>query len=221
MITVGVIILNLAGFPAIAADKDVVEIREAMDATVRDLPQGKRAWPDYLREFGFRYDKNPSYGKMADVVSNRFGSVAVRFSDIATNDIQRLMLLSCGWAYDERYYIDYYHLVADLAIKGDITAKDLRWYAVGHRSNKFLDLVARRYGEPRVAQLVDKICQVSPDAKNIDAFRNGTAKRALSQYNGQAVPVLDGKYTTAIFWVVVVVVLCLVCVWIVRKGGCR
>ena len=52
--------------------------------------------------------------------------------------------------------IDYYHLVADLAIKGDITAKDLRWYAVEHRSNKFLDLVARRYGEPQVAQLVDK-----------------------------------------------------------------
>ena len=30
MITVGVIILNLAGFPAIAVDKDVVEIREAL-----------------------------------------------------------------------------------------------------------------------------------------------------------------------------------------------
>ena len=157
-----VVIVILARLAAIAADKDVVEIREAIDATVRDLPQGKRAWPDYLREFGFRYDKNPSYGKMAGIVSNRFGCVAARFADIATNDIQRLMLLSCGWAHDERYYIDYYHLVADLAIKGDITAKDLRWYAVGHRSNKFLDLVARRCDDPRVSQLVDKICQISP-----------------------------------------------------------
>ena len=42
-----VVIVILARLAAIAADKDVVEIREAIDATVRDLPQGKRAWPDY------------------------------------------------------------------------------------------------------------------------------------------------------------------------------
>lgn len=174
---------------AMATDSCVSEIQAAMDATVNDLPHGKRSWPEYLREFGFKYDKNPSYGKMAGIVSNNLTWVGAHFSEIATNDIQRLMLLSCGWAYGESYYVDYYHLVADMTIKGFLTERDLRWYAVGHRSNKFLGLVERRYDEPRVSQLIDKLHQVSTDEKSIVCLRQGGAMKASLRYGGEESPI--------------------------------
>lgn len=153
-------------------------ILDAVDAVEECLPrEGKRSWPEYIIEFGYRYRDNQAYPKMAELVSNNFEYVYANFSDLATNAVQRLILLSGGWAYDEDYYIESYSKILDLAIAGDISEQEFRWFESAGRPLRTTSILAYRYKEPRVREIVYRYLEYSGNTNRCEYILSGNAKR--------------------------------------------
>ena len=96
-----------------------------------------------------------SYGEFSIAVSNCWREALSNFASIATNAVDRLLLLGVGEQFEEDFYIDYMNVVSELKTNGVITASELKWIAWSPRSD-LLTCIRRRYREPKVMMLVDK-----------------------------------------------------------------
>lgn len=160
------------------ADRVDAEIFTAMDAVIENLPkEGRKAWPEYIISFGYPYRANAAYPVLAEIVSNNFEYVYANFSRIATNDLQRLIVLSSGWAYDENYYLVSYSKVLDLARTGWISKREFRWFEwAGMPSHRTSTILVRRYNEPSVREIIYRYQEFSGDTNRCERILSGRAK---------------------------------------------
>ena len=138
------------------------ELRDAFDAYKRTE---KERVIDLigLKEWGI--SPNKEYISFAQMVSNDYKNVFANANSIATNQAERLLVFGVGWQFDEEFYISCLEELADLGLKGEVSAFEVKWYRTASFNAKYINILRVRYKEPRIIELVKKLMQVEPKAK--------------------------------------------------------
>lgn len=118
---------------------------------------------------------DPTYAGFASSISNCWREVLANFEAIATNNLERLLVLGVGKQYGEDFYIDYMGVLSDLRTNGTITAKEFSWARASTRFD-LQSCLFRRYQEPKVIELIDKYKAAMPGRTNYwDSVLSGAA----------------------------------------------
>lgn len=144
----------------------VMAVRTALDGL--DSFCSSNGWDDAVMYEALNFEclrVKPEYGSFAVVVSNSWRDVMSNFATSATNTLERLLVLGVGKNYDEDFYMDYLSSVADLRTNGVITARELLWTRASTRRD-LMSCFIRRYQEPRVRTIVDKMILAEPQHSN-------------------------------------------------------
>ena len=128
-----------------AASNAVSVVRTKIDNCVAALPNNCRGDPGYMREFGMPGELRQPEIELGMSVSNNIESVYMNFSVLATNLVERRLLLASTWRLGDDFYLDCLSRNVDLAIAGVITADDLEWYMRGHRTRRLTYMLAAQY----------------------------------------------------------------------------
>lgn len=150
-----------------SSESRVDSLREQLRLAKTDIPADILR-PAVLGEpmnfvgFSEKYD---SYAAFSHSVSNCWREALENFEVIATNTVDRFLLLGVGEQFGEDFYIDYMNGVADLNTNGVITVSELNWIAWPPQPN-LLTCIRRRYREPKVIMLVDKYKISMPQKTN-------------------------------------------------------
>ena len=117
-----------------AASNAVSVVRTKIDNCVAVLPHDGRGDPGYMREFGLPGELRQSEIELGLSVSNNIEAAYMNFSVLATNLVERRLLLASTWRLGDDFYLDCLSRNVDLAIAGVITADDLEWYMRGAKT---------------------------------------------------------------------------------------
>ena len=109
--------------------------------------------------------REPAYASFADAVTNNWREVLANLGQVATNNLERLLIIGVGLHYDEDFYLDYCSVLCDMHTNGVITADELLNGQASHRYDLNSCLI-RRYQEPKVIELIDKCKAAMPDQTN-------------------------------------------------------
>lgn len=142
-------------------------LREQLHLAKTDIPTDilrPAVLGESMNFIGFS-EKYDSYGEFARSVSNCWREALSNFGLIATNAVDRFLLLGVGEQFDEDFYIDYMDGVVDLNTNGIVTASELNWIAWPPRPD-LLTCIRRRYRESKVMTLVDKYKIAMPQKTN-------------------------------------------------------
>lgn len=175
---------ELSVFAAVgsSASESIAQVRQALVAVVNGLPDRRCGRLDYLKEFGFRKRNTDEYATLARAVSNEYDVVFANFNACATNELQRLVLMSAGWAYDDDYYLRCYSNVLDLAENGLVAVSELRWYNEGSGNERRMNLLSLCYDAPGVSNLVLKLQAITGNTNYCQKVLSGESKQMYLQY---------------------------------------
>ena len=140
----------------------IKEVRSSLDAYIKAKKNGRISLAG-LEEWGI--SPNKEYMTFAQMVSNDYKNVFANVNSIATNQAERLLVFGVGWQFDEEFYIACLEELADLGLKGEVTASEVEWYRITSYNAKYINILRVRYKEPRIIELVKKLMQVEPKAK--------------------------------------------------------
>ena len=99
--------------------------------------------------------ENHSYRSFSDAVSNNWESTLSSLSVVATNNLERLLVLGVGKQYDEDFYVGYMEVLSDMRTNSMISAKEFTWARASTRHD-LMSCLIRRYQEPKVRALLNK-----------------------------------------------------------------
>lgn len=131
----------------------------------------------YLRDaqnFNLGLSGSYPYKTFAIAVSNDWRMMLNNMNSIATNSAERLLILGTGRVFDENRYIDYLDTLATMRTNGVISATELKWFEASSRYDQMSCLI-RRYRQPNIANLVEKLKIALPRTNYWDAILSGTA----------------------------------------------
>jgi len=160
----------------------VANVRSAVSTVVSELPDGNAGTVDYLRNFGIRTRSLQGYQHLVAAVSNNSDAVCSNFNACATNEISRLVLLTAWWGGNDSLYLDGLSRSLDLAIDGTLSREDIDWYRTGHRNERRGNILALRYDEPGITNLVLRYYGYMGETNNCNRILSGEAKRTLLRY---------------------------------------
>ena len=109
--------------------------------------------------------KESAYSSFADSVTNDWREILANLGQIATNEVERLLIIGVGLHYDEDFYLDYCSVLCDMHTNGLITAEELLNGRASHRYDLNSSLI-RRYQEPKVIEIVNKLKLAMPQQTN-------------------------------------------------------
>ena len=118
--------------------------------------------------------QTPHYLGFARVVSNNWRTVLANMNGIATNNVERLLLIGTGRVFDENCYIDYLDELATMKTNGVLTANELECFEASSRYDQ-MSCLTRRYREPRIRALVNKLKVAKPMGGYWDDVLSGVA----------------------------------------------
>ncbi len=159
-----------------AASNAVSVVRTKIDNCVAALPNNCRGDPGYMREFGMPGELRQPEIELGMSVSNNIESVYMNFSVLATNLVERRLLLASTWRLGDDFYLDCLSRNVDLAIAGVITADDLEWYMRGHRTRRLTYMLAAQYDRPGVSNIVLRLMSYTGETNKYEKVLNGEAK---------------------------------------------
>ena len=148
-----VVLLSYFAYCDGVASNAVSAVRTKIDNCVAALPHDGRGDPGYMREFGLPGELRQSEIELGLSVSNNIEAAYMNFSVLATNLVERRLLLASTWRLGDEFYLDCLSRNVDLAIAGVITADDLEWYMRGHRTRRLTYMLAAQYDRPGVSNL--------------------------------------------------------------------
>jgi len=154
----------------------VAQARIALQQCVAALPAGCSGTPEYMMEFGIAGAVKNMLPGLGVIVSNNISSIYQNFSEVATNAVERRLLLASSWRLGDDYYLDCLSRNVDLAINGTITADDLWWYMKGHRTRHLTYLLASQYDGPGVSNIVLRLIAYTGETNKYEKVLSGEAK---------------------------------------------
>ncbi len=158
------------------ATNDVRHIRAALDSL--DYVCATNQWNYRLVEEAMNFERikeSPDYRAFASVVSNDWTLALEHLDELATNDLERLLILGVGKTYDEDFYIEHMGALASMVTNNLVLAEEFSWARASTRFDLQSCLI-RRYQEPKVIALIDKYKAVQPDRTNYwDSVLSGVA----------------------------------------------
>jgi len=176
------IALALAAEMPVWADDVVDRVRASLAVVVDSLPPGRPGTADYIREFGVIRSRLSGYANLVDVVTNNQDFVCTNFNVCATNEISQLMLLSAWWGGDDSMYLNGLSRCLDLTVSGTLSRNDLMWYRFGHRNDRRGCILALRYNEPGVSNLVIRLCNYTGETNYCSRVLSGEARERDARY---------------------------------------
>lgn len=145
---------------------DISCVRTALD--VLDCACATNKWDYWTVEeavnFEWLKDKQV-YREFASVVSNDWSSVLGHLGELATNNLERLLVLGVGKTYDEDFYIEYMGALAGMATNNAVSVDELSWARASTRFD-LQSCLFRRYQEPKVINLIEKYKIAMPQQTN-------------------------------------------------------
>lgn len=162
--------------------ESVEGVRQAIENVVSNLPQRAGGSLLHMKEFGFRNRKTAEYAALAQAVSNAEEKAWVEINNCATNELERMILLSAGWAYDDDYYLKCYSNVLALAEAGVLNLGEVRWFGEGSRNERRMNLLALRYDMPGISNLVFRLQAITGNTNYCQKILSGESKRLYLQY---------------------------------------
>ena len=161
-------VIGLLALATIHAEEttDLKCIRNALDALEAACVSNR--WDYWTIEDAIDFEwfrEESAYRRFALVVSNNWSNAILHLSELSTNDFERLLMLGAGKSYDEDFYIDYIDTIATMTTNNIVSARELSWA----RASKRFDLnscLIRRYQEPKVVELVNKLNVVMPQQES-------------------------------------------------------
>ena len=133
-----------------------VQVRQALNEV--DFLCASNRWDYWTMEEAMNFEwfrTNTVYRSLSSVISNDWEEVLASLPTIATNNLERLLVLGVGKQYDEDFYIDYMGVLSDMKTNNLITAKEFAWARASTRYD-LMSCLMRRYQEPKVIGLVNK-----------------------------------------------------------------
>lgn len=119
--------------------------------------------------------KVPSYAVFANAVTNDWREILANLNEVATNEVERLLIIGVGLHYDEDFYLDFSSVLCDMHTNGVITAEELLFGRASHRYD-LNSCMIRRYQEPKVIELVNKYKTANPQQADYwDGVLSGAA----------------------------------------------
>lgn len=140
----------------------IKEMRDSLDTYIKTKRDGRISLAG-LEDSGI--SPNKEYMNFAQMVSNDYKNVFANVNSIATNQAERLLVFGVGWQFDEEFYIACLEELADLGLKGEVTASEVKWYRYLNFNSRYTNILRVRYKEPRIIELVKKLMQIEPKAK--------------------------------------------------------
>ena len=168
--------MSLAVPPA-AADVDtnaVANLRAMVHDCTTAMPDGIGA--SALGEFGLPSSVKPALDALARAVSNNVGIALADIGTVATNAVERMLLLSAGWRLGEEFYLQSLSTNIDLAASGVISPNELKWFMEGHRSRRLGYVLEMRYDQPGVSNIVQRLQAFTGDTNRCDKILSGEGK---------------------------------------------
>ena len=179
-LTIGVFILACVGMTC--ADDIVSQVCSSVSSVVSALPAGRRGSPSYIREFGVPLKQQLEYQCLVGIVSNNQDSVCSNFNACATNELSRMLLLSAWWGGDDDLYISGLSRSLDLAMNGIVTRDELDWYRRGHFNVRRANMLALRYDEPGISNLVSRLYGFTGETNVYLRVLSGEARISITNY---------------------------------------
>ena len=168
--------LSLFAFCNEATSNIILSVRMKVDNCVAALPNWPRGCPSYMREFGMPSELKLPENELGMSVSNSIDVVYTNFSVLATNVVERRLLLASAWRLGDGFYLDCLSRNVDLAIAGVITAEDLEWYMRGHRTRRLTYMLAAQYDKPGVSNIVLRLMADTRETNKYEKVLSGEAK---------------------------------------------
>ena len=163
--------------PVRACPEDLVtRVRGALSDVAAALPQGRRRTADYLYEFGYKYKSNPHYQTLAVIVSNNLVAVNSNFNACATNELDKLLLLSTAWAFDGAYFLNSLSNDLNLVEQGILSKREFLWARRGSRNVHLLGLIPMEYDSQGVSNLVLRMQHLIGETNYCQRILSGAAK---------------------------------------------
>lgn len=165
-----------------SSEELVSRVRSALTDVATAMPDGRRRMPEYLYEFGYKYKSNPYYLSLSAIVSNNLEAVCSNFNACATNELNRLLLLSTAWAFDGDYYLQCLSNDLELVDAGVLSKREFLWARRASRSVSLLGLVPKNYNRPGVSNLVLRMQQVIGETNYCQRILSGAAREDVINY---------------------------------------
>lgn len=167
----------------VAQTNDVVaDVRMSVSTVVSSLPNGTADTVDRLRNFGVHAKHLRGYQNLVEAVSNNQDIVWSNFNLCATNELSRMMLLAAWWGGDDQLYLNGLSRSLDMAVSGTLTREEVDWYRSGHRNERRGNILALRYDEPGVSNLVMRYYGFMGETNACQRILSGEARRTLLRY---------------------------------------
>lgn len=160
----------------------VSRVRNALTDVAAAMPDGRRRTPEYLYEFGYKYKSNPHYASLSTIVSNDLETVCSNFNACATNELNRLLLLSTAWAFDGDYYLQCLSNDLELVDAGVLSKREFLWTRKASRSVSLLGFIPMNYNRTGVSNLVLRMQQVIGDTNYCQRILSGAARVDVISY---------------------------------------
>ena len=164
------------------AEDIISNVCSSVSTVISALPNGRRGSPEYIREFGVQLRRYPSYQELVSLVSNNQEVVCANFGVCATNELSRMVLLAAWWGGDDDLYISGLSHSLNLAIAGVVTREDLNWYRAGHFNVRRGNILALRYDEPGISNLVARLYGFTGETNACSRILSGEARVSITNY---------------------------------------
>jgi len=168
-----------------AQNGSIAVVRQQLDAVMQNLPCDCGD-VHMLYNMPTCFTQLQSYPILVAGVSNNLSAVMDHFGICATNRSEKLVLMSVGWAYDDDYYLRFMDGLSAVAVSGGVTADDYRWYCSAHRNELRLNILALRYQEPIVSNILNRVEMFTGDTNRCNRIRSGEARSSYLNWRENA-----------------------------------
>ena len=176
LVAVAVLFLSQLAVCNEAVSNAVFAVRAQLGNCVSALPTGDRGRPEYMIEFGMPHGLTAPEMGLGLLVSNNIDVVYSNFSSIATTKVEKMLLLASAWRLGDAYYLDCLSRSVDLALAGEISSSELRWFMKGHRTRRLAYILADRYDSPGVSNIVQRLMAYTGETNKYEKVLSGEAK---------------------------------------------
>ena len=129
---------------------------------------------DEALNFNDGLSQTPQFIRFAVSVSNNWRAVLSDMDKIATNAVERLLLIGTGRVFGEDVYVEYINELATLKARGAVSSDELMWFMATSEISQ-LTCLWRRYREPRIRTVIDKLKVALPTGGGWDDVLSGAA----------------------------------------------
>lgn len=153
-------------------------VRKALDLVVHEIYSDPYAH-NIILEYGIGQTDNEKYRNLVAEVAYNAGDVLSHFDAYATNQTERLLILSVRDQLDDRFYVSFCNRVVDLAAKGVISRDELLW-TVFPVSSEYERYLVRSYRDPATRLLLEKLQRV--DGASGEYYQDVLSGKAYEEY---------------------------------------